>query len=53
MTKAACTELKNFNKPSEDVIKVIVAVADFVDGPGHDWNTSRAKMFEFIKRGVG
>ena len=53
VTKAACTELKNFNKPSDDVIKVIVAVADFIEGPGHDWNTSRAKMFDFIKRGVG
>lgn len=31
---------------------MVVAVADFFDGEGHDWKSSKAKMFEFaIKKG--
>ena len=54
VTKAVATEIKNLNSPPADIKAVIVTVADFIDGhTGNTWNTARAKMFDYVRRGVG
>lgn len=52
INKAECTEIKNFNNPPEEVKQVIVTIADFFEGLGHEWKNSKAKMADLIlKRG--
>ena len=49
------SEIKNLRNPPDEVVQVIITVADFVDGQPdlHTWNSAKAKMYDFIRRGVG
>ena len=54
VTKAYCTELKNFPKPPSSVEQVIVSVANFVEGrEGSTFISAKGKLFDYIRRGVG
>lgn len=54
-TKAFCTEIKALNNPPEEVLKVIVTFADFVEGESglNTFQTAKRKMFDYVKREVG
>ena len=55
MTKNACSEIKNMNNPPAGVDKVVIAIADFVDGRSgaNTWVSAKGRLFELLRQGVG
>lgn len=54
VNKNVCTEIKNFGNPTDSVKQVVITFANFIEGRSdHTWVTSKGKLYDFIRRGVG
>ncbi len=52
--KKACSEIKNFANPPQAISETAQALANFVENKDDaTWNSSKAKIFDYINRGVG
>ena len=55
VSKSACSEIKNLHKPPTGVDKVVIAIADFIDGRSgaNTWISAKGKLYEQLRQGVG
>ena len=54
VTKQVAMELKNLNNPPEQVLKVLITLADFVeDRSDSNFGQAKAKVYDLVRRGVG